>query len=105
MSEQTRTDSDTKLGAFVTNKWLVSAMLLLIMGMGGYIFRGIDKSGDAQASTIASVRSDLVVMERRLATAEIELATSRATQTAQYAEILRRLDGIDRYIYRNGPPR
>lgn len=104
MSDQ-KTDNDNRsVGAFVTNKWLVGAMLLLIMSMGGYIFRGIDKSGDAQAST-------LVDLQRRISLAEIDMAAQRATQTAQYAEILRRLDGMERYLYGNGngnsnrPPR
>lgn len=98
MSENGTNGDNRAVGAFVTNKWLVSALLLLIMGMGGYIFRGIDKTGDAQAST-------LTVLERRIALNEIDLAAQRATQIAQYSEILRRLDGMERYIYGNRPPR
>lgn len=99
MTETNGTNGDNRtVGAFVTNKWLVGVLLLLTMSMGGYIFRGIDKSGDAQASTLVS-------LERRVALNEIEVAASRATQTAQYSEILRRLDSMERYVYSRPPAR
>lgn len=84
--------SDLKLGQFVTNKWLVGTMLLLMMSMGGYIFRGIDKSGEAQAGQIEQ-------LGRRTAALEVEAASARATQTAQYAEIINRLDRMERAIW------
>lgn len=95
-------DSTRIVGAFVTNKWLVSTLLLLIMAMGGYIVRGNDRSGEAQASTVAGI-------ERRLSLLEIDTAAARATQTAQYVEMIRRLDRIENAIYGTGstsrPPR
>jgi hypothetical protein len=86
-------NSDNRsVGAFVTNKWLVGTMLLLIMSMGGYIFRGIDKSGDAQASQMAMI-------ERRTSALEIDTAARNAATTAQYTEIIRRLDRLENLIY------
>lgn len=90
---QTKGESDNQsVGTFVTNKWLVGVMLLLIMSMGGYIFHGYDKNGDAQASTIQSQNS-------RITTLEIDVAAQKATQTAQYTEIIRRLDRMETYLY------
>lgn len=98
-------ENNAKVGAFVTNRWLVSALLLLVMGMGGYIFKDIGKTGDAQAASVIALRNDLIAVERRVSTTESEVAVSKATQIAQYTEILRRFDGLERYIYRNNPPR
>jgi hypothetical protein len=92
------TNNDNRMiGAFVTNKWLVGAMLMVIMSMGGYIFRGIDKSGDAQATTLTSVTNRVVVLET-------DVAVSKATQTAQYLEIIRRLDRMETYLYGSTRP-
>lgn len=76
------------MGRFVTNKYLVTLLLALVMSMGGYIFKGNDKINDAQASTI-------VDLQRRMTANEIADAANHATQTSRYEEILRRLSRIE----------
>lgn len=82
---------DQKLGAFVTNKWLVGALVMLVMSMGGYIFKGIDKGADVQAATIATLQSDT-------AKHEVEIATMKAVLQLNYNEVIRRLDNIERRL-------
>lgn len=82
------------MGKFVTNKWLVGTLVALVMSMGGYIFRDVDRSTGAQAAAITE-------LQRRLTATEIEAAT----HSAQYREILRRLDRIEYAIDQsNGRP-
>lgn len=91
--------SNQKLGAFVTNKWLVGTLILLTMSMGGYIFKGIDRGTEAQAQQI-----DL--LQRKTQALEIDLASQKVTLLLQYNEIIRRLDRLENqlYINRRGAP-
>jgi hypothetical protein len=81
--------SEQRLGAFVTNKWLVGTLVMLCMSMGGYIFTGIDRTSDATAATLRELRTSI-----------IELQIARARTDAQYAEIMRRFDRLDVSIAR-----
>lgn len=36
-------ERNEKLGAFVTNKWLIGVLIGIVMSMAGYIFNGIDR--------------------------------------------------------------
>lgn len=92
-------DSDNqRLGAFVTNKWLVGTLVLLAMSMGSYIFQGIGRTTDATASQITS-------LERRMSALEIEVAGANSERRAQYTEIIRRLDRMENQLYiRRGAP-
>ena len=88
MSDQ----SNQKLGAFVTNKWLVGALVGLSISMGGYIFRGIDRDTGVQAQQID-------VLQRRSQSMEIDLASQKVTLLLQYNEIIRRLDRLESQLY------
>jgi len=88
-------EKNEKLGAFVTNKWLVGTLVVFIMSMGGYIFKGIDHGTEVQAAQIAA-------LEKRTQAAELDLAQIRLTQTLQYAEIIRRLDRMESALYGAG---
>ena len=90
-----RDTSDRKVGAFVTNKWLVGMLVTLVMLMGGYIFKGYDKSTDAQASQIQA-------LDHRMNALEIDNAAVKATIALQNAEVIRRLDRIENAIYGAG---
>ena len=87
--------SEQRLGTFVTNKWLVAALLALTMSMGGYVFHGIDKVTDTALSQVSA-------MERRMTAVEVDIAAAQAERRAQYAEILRRLDRIENALYGPG---
>lgn len=78
---------------FVTNKWLVGVLVALVISMGGYIFTNMDRTHDWDAA-----RADAT--ERRVNKIEIEMSGMAAEHRAQYNEILRRLDAIDRNIWR-----
>lgn len=78
---------------FITNKWLVGVLVALIISMGGYIFTNMDRSHD-----VDTARADAT--ERRVNKLEIDQAAMAAESRAQYNEILRRLDAIDRNIWR-----
>lgn len=91
MSDENSKSAD-RLGAFVTNKWLIGVLVLLVMSMGGYIFRGYDKSNDAQASQIAAIG-------QRVTAVEIESAAQKTRIEVQYADIIRRLDRIENAVY------
>lgn len=82
-------NSNRRLGAFVTNKWLVGVLITLLMAMGSYIFTMKDHSSEAQASQI---------QELRMKTTELAIQASadRAEARAQNTEIIRRLDRIER---------
>jgi hypothetical protein len=87
-------EKNQKLGAFVTNKWLVGTLMLLIMGMGSYIFKGIDKGTEAQAMQID-------VLQSKAQALEIDLASQKVTILLQYTEIIRRLDRMESQLYIN----
>jgi hypothetical protein len=92
---ETKGAHDQRVGAFVTNKWLVGVLVILVMSMGGYIFRGYDKSNDAQASQIAA-------LDHRLSAVEIDSAATKSRIEVQYADLIRRLDRIEgAVLYRN----
>ena len=90
-----RDTSDRKVGAFVTNKWLVGLLVSLVMLMGGYIFKGYDKTTDAQASQIQA-------LDHRMTAVEIDHGALKATIVLQNAEVIRRLDRIENAIYGGG---
>ena len=81
--------ADQKLGSLLTNKYLVTALLSIVISMGGYIFHGFDTSKDVQAATLSALRDDLGKQRT-------EIAEIKATQTARDIEIIRRLDRIER---------
>lgn len=85
---------DEKMGAFVTNKWLVGVLVALLMSMGGYIFRDI---GREQVS--ANERVDNLDAQVQL------LKIQAARNEAQYNEIIRRLDRIEESQDRENRPR
>lgn len=93
--------NDQRLGAFVTNKWLVGLLVGLVMSMGGYIFKGIDKGSEAQAVTISE-------LQKMVAGHDISLATITATLRLNHEDIIRRLSAIEVRLERRtsvtGPP-
>lgn len=86
-------EKNQKLGAFVTNKWLVGVLVLLLMAMGSQIFRGIDKGTEVQAQQIDA-------LQRKAQALEIDLASQKVTILLQYNEIIRRLDRLEAQLYR-----
>jgi len=90
-------DNNDKVEKFVTNKWLVSLLIALMISMGGYIFSGIDRTSDSHIFRIEG-------SERRLSALEISVAAAQAERQAQYAEILRRLDRLENLLYRRSSP-
>jgi len=80
--------SEQRLGAFVTNKWLIGLLVALVMSMGGYIFKGIDKGNDVQASEIAALKD-------ASAKHDVEIATIQTTIALNYGEFVRRLEKIE----------
>jgi hypothetical protein len=80
--------SDQRIGAFVTNKWLIGLLVALVMSMGGYIFKGIDKGNDVQASEIAALKE-------ASAKHDVEIATIQTTIALNYGEFVRRLEKIE----------
>lgn len=92
MEEVNKRDAaEQRLGALITNKWMVGALISVIITLGGYIFQTKDKLSDAQAS-------DIVAIHRSLSEHEVEIADIKATNRAQYNEILRRLERIERVM-------
>jgi len=84
--------SDQRFGAFVTNKYVVSVLVALVMTMGGYIFKTSDKTTDAQAA-------QLQALDRRVNAVEVQGARTEA----QYGDIIRRLDRIENAVYATSP--
>lgn len=73
----------------VTTKWVVGVLLTTVFGMSGYIFQSKDRMTDAQAAALAS-------LHQQVSDQAVEIATVRSTNQAQYGEILRRLERIER---------
>lgn len=78
----------------VTNKWLVGILVSLVISMGGYIFNNLDRTRDFDLG-----RADAT--ERRVNALEIQMAGVQAEIRAQFAEILRRLDRMERRQHRH----
>lgn len=96
MTDSNLSNSD-RVGQFVTNKYLVTVLLMLVMSMGAYIFNQRDRGGEAYASEITRVKDRVSVLE-------IEMASRGGRTDAQFAEIMRRMDAWERYIYGNARP-
>jgi hypothetical protein len=92
-SRDNRLAGDQRLGAFVTNKWLVGVLIGLVMSMGGYIFRGMDKGNEAQAVSITE-------LQRVVAGHDISLATIMATIRLNHEDVVRRLSTIETKLER-----
>lgn len=86
-------NKNERVGAFVTNRWLVAVLVTMVMAMGGYIFQGLGKSSDAVAAQIDA-------LWKKTSSIEVESASRAARTEAQYAEILRRLERIESRMYR-----
>ena len=71
------------------NKVLVSFMAGIILTLSGYIFQSKDRASDAQAADIIQIR-------REMADRDVEIAAIRERNMAQYTEIIRRLERIER---------
>lgn len=84
-------DLNGRVGSYVTNKWLIGTLVLLVMSMGGYIFKGIDKGNDAQASAIADLK-------RTTEQHEVYIATLQTAMNLNYSEIIRRLEKIEQRL-------
>lgn len=88
-------EGDKKIGSFVTNKWLVGTLVLLLMSMGGYIFKGIDRGTEVQAAQIE-------LLQRKSQDLELDLTQQKITLTLKLDEIIRRLDRIENQLYARG---
>lgn len=78
---------------YITNKWLVSILAALVISMGSYIFKGIDKGNDVQANQISTLQK---TVERH----DIDIATIQTTISLNYSEIIRRLEKIEQQTER-----
>lgn len=78
---------------YVTNKWLVGVLVALVISMGSYIFRGIDKGNDVQAEQIAA-------LQKHIEAHDVDIATIQTTISLNYGEIIRRLEKIEQQTER-----
>ena len=84
-------ESNRRTGAFVTNKWLVGVLVGLIISLTGYIFSQKDSNQEAQAKTLSTVVADV-------SNVRADVEAIKARENERNAEILRRLDRMERVL-------
>lgn len=68
----------------LTLQWLVTALLSLVLGMGAYSYKGLEKrTTDAEAATHAL---------------KVELTEERADRRGEYRELIRELNNVNRRL-------
>jgi hypothetical protein len=73
----------------MSQKVIIGALITITIGLGGYIFQSKDKTAEAQGTAISTLQT-------KVAETDTKVESLEASSRAQYAEILRRLERIER---------
>lgn len=79
----------------VTWKYMTGALIGLVMLMGGYIFKGVDKSGEINAQNLTVQLTRINSLEISMAELKASVLVELQYNSRQNAEILRRLERIE----------